>query len=92
MEHQKTPMKHKEHIGFHQPAVQLIESVIGDAPQVGEDCIRWGSVTLTKVGAQGHHITVDDAKLDPITVYILLGFCRYQGVAHSITSGEISSD
>ena len=50
--------------------------------------VAWDHVTLYDHGRTGH-VAIDDEKLDEALMYEILGFCRYQGISHNVTSGTL---
>lgn len=52
--------------------------------------VVWDYVTLYDYGRNGH-VAIDDENLDEALMYQIVGFCRYQNISHSITSGTLSA-
>lgn len=50
--------------------------------------VAWDHITLYDHGRNGH-VVIDDENLDEALMYQIVGFCRYQGIPHSITSGTL---
>jgi hypothetical protein len=52
--------------------------------------VAWDHVTLYDHGRNGH-VVIDDENLDNALMYQIVGFCRYQGISHNVTSGTLNA-
>lgn len=50
--------------------------------------LAWDNVMLYDDGGTGH-VVVDDENLSDALMYQIIGFCRYHGISHEITSGTL---
>ncbi len=75
---------------FNVDAVSFISmTLIEEAHSRGDGLMAWNHVTLYRTDSKKGHIVIEDWELETAKMYQILGWCRYHGVSHSITSGYL---